>query len=402
MPLRVLVVLPYGWSHSRARSRSLWPRIAALPDTEVTVIAHEGGDRGIPELSADGRLRLRRVPFANSRALARVAARFPFGESMRIAWGDAPSLRSAVTNEYQTWRPHAIYVDRLRGFRATRGIPPREVVLDPTDSLPLYYRQVRRARGIPPDQRVVAIIEESRIAAYERHILPIVGAVIACTDRDAGAMVATSGRQDIDVVANGVDLAEHYPPNDGRHVGGLNQLVMTGNLRTLANREASEWLLSAWPIIRSRLGAGATLTFAGGNPSSRLSQADGRDGVHVTGFVPSLRDAYWSAGIALAPMALAVGTQNKVIEPFACGTLVVATPEAAAGLPEAGRAALVIARREEFPDAIAALAADPARQIALREKGLNFVHSSLDWETLAKQTRAILLRTAEHAGTLER
>lgn len=401
MPFRVLVVLPYGWSYSRSRSRSLWPRIAALPGTEVTVIAHEGGDREMPPIPVDANLRLRRVAFPVWRALARVALRFPAGESMRIAYGDSPALRAAVLDEYTRWRPHVVYVERLRALRAARGIPPAEVVLDPTDSEPLYYRQVRTAKGIAPHQRLVAIIEESRLAAFERLALPGVGAVIACTPRDGKALTATSGREDIDVVANGVDLTEHYPPPSAGG-GGLDQLVMTGNLRTLANKEAAGWLLSAWPALRARLGTGASLTFAGGNPPARLRAAHGQDGVRVTGFLPSLRDAYWAAGIAAVPMRLAVGTQNKLIEPLACGTLVVATPEAAAGLPDEGRAAVTVASREEFPDAIAALVADPEKQAVLRERGLEFTRSALDWDILAKQTLAILTRVATAARTLDR
>lgn len=401
MPFRVLVVLPFAWSYSRPRSRNFWPRIAAQPDTEVTVVAHAGGDGDLPALPSQPGLTTHRVPTSRVRAVLRTGLRFPTGQSLRLAYGDDPALHGAVIEAYRRVRPHVVYVERLRGFPATRGIPSAEVVIDQTDSLPLFYRQVMATPGVPLAQRVIAKVEGGRFAAAERAAYPGAGAVIACTPRDAEEMGRAGGRDAIEVIANGVDGGEYFPSPDGVP-GDPRHLVMTGNLRTLPNVDGALWLASEWPRIQARLGAGATLTFAGGNPPEALRKVDGQGGIAVTGFVPTLRDAYWRAGIAVVPVRLAVGTQNKLIEPLACGTLVVATPEAVAGLPPEGRAAVTVAPRSEFAEAIAALASDPARQVALRQQGLDFVRSHLDWDVLAGRLREILEGVAASAGTRSR
>ena len=401
MAFRVLVVLPFPWSYSRPRSRNFWPRIAAQPDTEVTVIAHAGGDGDLPALPVQSGLTTRFVQTGRLGAVLRTGLRFPTGQSLRLSYADDPAFHAAVIEAYREFRPHVVYVERLRGFPATRGIPADEVVIDQTDSLPLFYQQVLDTPGVPLVQRLIARVEGPRFARAEGRSYPTAGAVIACTPRDAEAMARDGHREVIDVIANGVDLREYYPaaggaPGDPRHI------VMTGNFRTLPNTDAALWLASEWPRIRGRLGPEATLTFAGGNPPPALQQAHGVEGVTVTGYVPTLRDAYWQAGIAAVPVRLAVGTQNKLIEPLACGTLVVATPEAVAGLPEDGRAAVTVARREEFTDAIAALVADPDRQALLRQRALDFVRTQLDWDILAVKLRGVLERVAEQAGTLDR
>ncbi|TAJ17950.1 MAG: glycosyltransferase [Dehalococcoidia bacterium] len=398
MAFRVLVILPFPWSYSRPRSRNFWPRIAAQPDTEVTVIAHAGGDGDLPALPVQAGLTTRFVEVGRLGAVVRTGLRFPTGQSLRLSYADSPALHRAVIDAYREFRPHVVYVERLRGFPATRGIPANEVVIDQTDSLPLFYQQVLDTPGVPFVQRLIARVEGPRFARAEGRAYPTAGAVIACTPRDAEAMARDGHREAIDVIANGVDLREYYPAAD-RPPGDPRHLVMTGNFRTLPNTDAALWLASEWPRIRERLGAEASLTFAGGNPPPALQQAHGRDGVSVTGYVPTLRDAYWQAGIAAVPVRLAVGTQNKLIEPLACGTLVVATPEAVAGLPEDGRAAVTVARREEFADAIAALVADPDRQALLRQRALDFVRTQLDWDILAVKLRGVLERVAERAHT---
>jgi glycosyltransferase involved in cell wall biosynthesis len=401
MAFRVLVVLPFAWSYSRPRSRNFWPRIAAQPDTEVTVVAHAGGDGDLPALPNEPGLTTHLVHTSRIGAILRTGMRFPAGHSLRMAFGDDPALHAAVLEAYRRVRPHVVYVERLRGFPATRGIPPAEVVIDQTDSLPLFYRQVLNTPGVALRQRLIAKVEGGRFASAERAAYPGAGAVIACTPRDAAEMARTGYRETIEVIANGVDSREYVPPPSGEPADP-HHLVMTGNLRTLPNVDAALWLASEWPRIRERLGPDATLTFAGGNPPAALKQAHGQAGVTVTGFMPTLRDAYWRAGIAAVPVRLAVGTQNKLIEPLACGTLVVATPEAVAGLPDEGRAAVTVARREDFADSIAALVANPEQQALLRQRGLDFVHTHLDWDVLATRLRDVLERVARVAGTLDR
>ena len=54
--------------------------------------------------------------------------------------------------------------------------------------------------------------------------------------------------------------------------------------------------------------------------------------IQVTGTVPDIRPYLRTATLAVAPAPYAVGIQNKVLEAMACGTPVVASPQAAGGL----------------------------------------------------------------------
>jgi glycosyltransferase involved in cell wall biosynthesis len=79
----------------------------------------------------------------------------------------------------------------------------------------------------------------------------------------------------------------------------------------------------------------ATLTFAGSGPSAALRRAASTQaGVAVTGAVADLRPYLWRATVAAAPLFVARGLQNKVVEALAAGLRVVTTSQVAQGLPD--------------------------------------------------------------------
>jgi glycosyltransferase involved in cell wall biosynthesis len=62
--------------------------------------------------------------------------------------------------------------------------------------------------------------------------------------------------------------------------------------------------------------------------------ANREDAIEVTGTVPDVRSYLWNAAAAVAPLHVARGTQNKVLEAIAAGLPVVVTDVVGDGLPE--------------------------------------------------------------------
>jgi glycosyltransferase involved in cell wall biosynthesis len=62
-------------------------------------------------------------------------------------------------------------------------------------------------------------------------------------------------------------------------------------------------------------------------------QAADSAGVTVTGAVPDVRPYLWNAAIAVAPIVMSHGVQNKVLEAAAAGLPVVITTPVLEGLP---------------------------------------------------------------------
>jgi glycosyltransferase involved in cell wall biosynthesis len=71
----------------------------------------------------------------------------------------------------------------------------------------------------------------------------------------------------------------------------------------------------------------------------RLAQAG--HGIEVTGRVPAVQPFLWGAALAVAPLHVARGIQNKVLEAIAAGLPAIVTTAVFEGLPAEARAGCI-------------------------------------------------------------
>ena len=90
----------------------------------------------------------------------------------------------------------------------------------------------------------------------------------------------------------------------------------------------------------------AVFCIAGRNPDDAVLALQKRPGIEVTGTVPDIRDYLSNAAICVAPLQIARGIQNKVLEGMAMHKAVVATPGAATGLKAVPAKEIVVADGE--------------------------------------------------------
>src|SRR3546814_20126576 len=86
-----------------------------------------------------------------------------------------------------------------------------------------------------------------------------------------------------------------------------------------------------FPHVRRQRPA-ATLAIIGAEPSPEMRRLGQRDGIIVTGTVPDVRELVRRAAASVAPLTIARGTQNKILECMAMGVPVVDSPRAAGGV----------------------------------------------------------------------
>ena len=189
------------------------------------------------------------------------------------------------------------------------------------------------------EARLVAKLEARAVALADR-------AFAICPEE--AAVLAASAGVPVDWFGNGVDT-DFFTPQD--RSPPLAEVVFTGAMHYAPNEDAALWFLDfVWPRLRE---AHPALRFGvvGARPGARLLRRHGGDGVIVTGRVADIRSWLCAAHVAVAPMRIARGVQNKVLEAMAAGRPIVATAAAAEGLSI--RAGVEYARADT-PDAIAA------------------------------------------------
>jgi len=132
---------------------------------------------------------------------------------------------------------------------------------------------------------------------------------------------------------NGVDLSrfsltQAFP---SPFPEGQANIVFTGTMDYWPNIDAVNWFVEAvLPLIRQSHPA-VRFWIVGATPSRAVTRLRG-PGVIVTGRVPDVRPFLAHADLAVAPLRIARGVQNKVLEAMAMARPVVATPEAFEGI----------------------------------------------------------------------
>jgi sugar transferase (PEP-CTERM/EpsH1 system associated) len=109
-------------------------------------------------------------------------------------------------------------------------------------------------------------------------------------------------------------------------------IVFTGAMDYWANVDAVCWFVEhVWPGI---LQQHPTLHFmiVGGNPSSEVKELAKNPGIVVTGRVEDVRPYIHNALLVVAPLRIARGIQNKVLEAMAMNKIVIATAMAMEGI----------------------------------------------------------------------
>jgi len=195
----------------------------------------------------------------------------------------------------------------------------------------------------------------------------------------------------VQVLENGVDLTVYEPV---AHVGESAPLIVfTGQMDYAPNVDAAMgFARGALPLIRARH-PGARFAIVGRNPPSALATLDGHDGLIVTGSVPEVQSWLARADVVVAPLAIARGVQNKVLEAMAMARPVVASPQAYEGIDaEPGRDLIVADGSTRQAAAVCDLLDDPARGEAIGAAARAQVVARYAWDARLAPLDAMLVR----------
>jgi sugar transferase (PEP-CTERM/EpsH1 system associated) len=162
-------------------------------------------------------------------------------------------------------------------------------------------------------------------------------------------------------ISNGVD-ARYFDPNErfaAPFDTKLPSFVFTGTMDYVPNVDAVTWFAKdILPLIR-RTVPHAQFYIVGSSPVPAVMALAQIDGVHVTGRVPDVRPYLAHAVAAVAPMRIARGIQNKVLEAMAMAKPVIVTSDALEGIDAIPEVELLLADgAQPFARAACRLASD--------------------------------------------
>jgi polysaccharide biosynthesis protein PslH len=178
--------------------------------------------------------------------------------------------------------------------------------------------------------------ESLRLAAFDRDAAARCDDCLFVSPAEARSFqeLVPAARRKVLVIPNGVDATYFSPalPFACPFGPGGPTIVFTGDMSYWPNEDAVLWFAQA-VLPRLRLHhPNLQFVAVGRRPGQRLRRLAARLGITLTGAVSDVRPFLAHAALVVAPLRIARGVPNKVLEAMAMGKAVVTTPAAVTGL----------------------------------------------------------------------
>jgi len=314
-------------------------------------------------------------------ATLRALAGFATGQALTLpyyrdrsmaAWVDDILARRPIKAAFVYSAAMAQYIETARGIGR---------LIDFVDVDSDKWRQYKESLRGP--KKWVYGREADRLLDYERHAARFADASFFVSAAEAALFrrLAPESAARITHYNNGVDL-EYFSPElrcESPYAADQKAVVFTGAMDYWPNVDAVAWFArEILPAVRASVPS-ALFCIVGSNPAPEVTELAKLPGVRVTGRVEDVRPYVRHAAVAVAPLRLARGVQNKVLEAMACGRATVVTPQALEGIEaQAGRDVVLADGATDFGNAVTQLLRAP--NAGLETAARRLVEARYGWE----------------------
>ena len=326
------------------------------------------------------------VPVSPWQARLRAVGALVAGGPLTVAMLSEPALRRAVAAAAAATPPDLVFVYSSNVAQHALDLAGMPRVMQFADLDSRKFADLGKSAAWP--MRLLYALEGRRLLEWERRIAHAFSHSLLCTEAEVADFRTLIPGAPVSWVGNGVDL-DYFAP--GAAVPEEDSLVFTGVMDYAANVDAMVWFCAeVLPRIRARRPA-VRLAIVGSRPNAAVRRLGALPGVTVTGPVPDVRPWIGRATVFVAPLRLARGIQNKVLEAMASGVPVVASLAAwrGTGLP-AGEGIVPAETAGAFADAVLDLLADPARRAALAARGRAAMERDFTWAAQFARLDAVI------------
>lgn len=288
----------------------------------------------------------------------------------------SPEFERVVRRSIATRPPDVVlaFCSGMARFAVEEPLARYPLVIDLVDVDSAKWSELSRRSTWP--KRWLFDREAHCLADFERTSAGVASSTLVVNEKEAASLRAIAPGARIHVVENGIDVSS-FRPAAGTREGDT--VIFCGVMNYAPNVDAVLWFArEVWPLVRARHPA-ARFVIVGADPSPAVSalRSDAQ-GISVTGTVPDVQSYLWSSAVSVAPLRMARGIQNKVLEALAAELPVVLTPQVAEGLPAQVLSACAVANTpHDFAHGVSqmlALSAGQRRDLARRAD-----FSALSW-----------------------
>lgn len=253
---------------------------------------------------------------------ARSATALLSGEALTLPYFRSRSLQQWVKSVVERERITQAFAFSSPMAQYVLDLPGLESFVDFVDLDSAKWGDYAARRGWPAS--ALYRRESRRLLAYEQAVAARAQASIFVTEEETRGFVS-AGR--VVTIRNGVDSDYYSPSNafDSPFFPGERPIVFTGAMDYWPNVDAVVWFAQEVLPLLTKVDPAIRFYVVGMNPDVAVRALAKRTDTVVTGRVPDVRPYLRHARVVVAPLRVARGIQNKVLEAMAMAKPVVAT-----------------------------------------------------------------------------
>lgn len=382
--MRILFVTPYVPSRIRVRPFQFIKALSALHEVSLVALVCSEYERELAQDMENYCVSVDLVTLPEKQAYINCLRAIPTLTPLRVAYYQSSAFSKRILEIIRERSIDVVHGELIKTTPILRAVLAQEripVVYDSVDCISSYLsQQWQSARH--PLKKAFIYSEFKKMQRYEpRTIAQFAATVITSPyDRDYLTRLGTQAEH-ISVVPNGVDTEYFTPPKSLRE---QDSLVFCAKMDYYPNAQAmlsfcQEVLPRIWEVRPQ-----TRLTIVGNKPPQEVMNLATDSRITVTGYVPDIRPYLGKASVALAPLLVAAGMQNKVLEALAMGTPMVATPGSCRALHvQHGTHLLIAEGATNVAHAVLQLLDNVKLATALSQAGREYVEQHHSWDASA-------------------
>lgn len=268
------------------------------------------------------------------------------------------------------------------------------MVIDLMDATSLYYE--RAARRAPKLWKFIYGVESKRLLKYELKMIREFDKafIISTSDKRYLANYGELVSDSLIVLPNGVN-EDLFSRLDSFKKQEENYLVFLGKMSYFPNVDAVNYFArKVFPLIKEQI-KDIKFVIVGVNPAKEVIRLGKMEGVEVTGFVNDPYKYLQEAKVVVAPLKVAAGIQNKILEAMALRKTVVTTSFGAGGIAGGvdGKHFMIADTEEEMASKILNLINNKSQRENIGRNARRLVEEKYRWSSIKK----ILLKEIEQS-----
>lgn len=285
------------------------------------------------------------------------------------------SLKSVMENE----KPDRIiaWLLRITPYTDKLGLEEKTIV-EMSDALSKTYSMSHKGKG-SLIKKIAYEIERSLIEKYEKEVIHRYPKIILVSAQDIKFLHEKIGEGSNSLAFHSLGIDCMKEPVNIKDVD-MNKICFVGNMRTLQNQDAVlRFVKNIFPIILKSIPT-AKFYIVGAEPSAQIRHLSS-DNIIVTGYVNSIKDTIKNSCVAVAPVHVAAGLQNKVLASMGCGIPVVMSTLISKAIPELehGKNCFVCDNDMAFADTCVQIMRNPDLRDTVGRQSLNMVKRFYSW-----------------------